>query len=115
MEMLMIQENSRYKNNEILNTGGFSKSPVFVLKIKRVFSDLFIALIMLFFTVGCGDNKAPSVNGQDDKTGDVTEYVFGNDEPESEDNEPDERTPGFFARLLQWLRAFFQRLVNLFR
>ena len=85
MEMLMIQENSRYKNNEILNTGGFSKSPVFVLKIKRVFSVVVIAMIMLLFTAGCGDNKSPSVNGQDDKTGDMTEYVFGNDEPEPED------------------------------
>lgn len=36
-------------------------------------------------------------------------------EPKPEDNEPDERVPGFFARLLQWLRAIFQRLVNLFR
>ena len=93
MEMLMIQENNRYKNNEILNTGGFSKSPVFVLKIKRVFSEVVIALLMLLFTVGCGDKKAPSVNGQDDKTGDVTEYVFGNDEPESEDKNIFDRPP----------------------
>ena len=36
-------------------------------------------------------------------------------EPEKEKDEPGERAPGFFARLLQWLRALLQRLIRLFR